>query len=447
MTDTLRVTGRYPPTIQQQAIITMLSNGDSSGSSYFDVKLAHLICPGIELRRLERTFEKLCARHDALRQSFERQGDDWFVDVWNRHRTGLIVEDHGDISDADFDALVQHQTSIRVELFDAALFQVAVLKCGARGDILFIRCHHAIIDGHALTVLIDEWIRLLIGIPLLGRGMTHEEFLSKHMRLSPQQNIENQKYWDEMLFPALPNPGLGKFGKPGDRPRVVYRTDTFRSIERSVSNDAFNEIPKAANAPAQTAFSLIFASFADRLIDLSGLPGIYISTTFDNRTSSKLRNFVGCAICWPPIRCAPINGMSLSEYSSNLAAQLNESLTHLPNPAAVYESDIDMAVHKSGGLLRHFQCSMAVGVAGPKKSSRSTAKKTAAKAPLKVGAHSVTRLRLKNNNHNFNGLRLRMRPNGDQMDFELKYHSHFYTEDDMKTLLSGMQEKLHIQLT
>jgi hypothetical protein len=156
MTNALKMSGRYPPTLQQRGTIAMLINSPLAEPAYLDLKLAFLVSPKIDLRRLERTFAKFTDRHDSLRQSFDQQGEEWVVNVWSRHRTGLIVEDHGDLTDANFHGLVHRHSSIRIGLLDDVLFQAIVLRCGQRGDVLFIRCHHAISDGHSMIVVIEE---------------------------------------------------------------------------------------------------------------------------------------------------------------------------------------------------------------------------------------------------------------------------------------------------
>lgn len=444
MTDTLRITGRYPPTIQQRATIGRL-NSDSHADVSYVMRLAFLVTPSVDLRRLERTFAKLTARHDTLRQSFEVKGGEWFVNIWNRHRTGLLVEDHGDLSDPDFRALVDHHSSVQIKLLDDVLFQIVVLRCGARGDVLFIRCHHGNIDGHSMIILVEDWLNLLIGIPLRGKGVTHEEYLSEFSNSSPIQKIESQKYWNELLFPVLPNPGLGKFGKPGERPRLVYRTDTVRAVSRSLTRVEFDGIPVAVNARSQTPFSIVTAAFADTLIEMTELPGVYVQTIVD-RTSSGLRNYVGCAVSWPPIRCDAANGMSLPDYTSQLALQFKQSLAHLPNEAAAFELDVDHAVYKYGGLLRHFSCNVTATDGRVKKSPFSNGSMPGSETPRKIGPLTIARLKIEAQNHDFHGLRLRIIPYVDQTILLFKYHSHFYTEKDMEALLSGMQDRLQIQL-
>lgn len=442
MTRAPEIVGRFPPTFQQRGIIAMLTSSPTEFP--YMVRLAYLVRPAIDLRRLQRSFEKLTARHDALRQSFERQGDDWFVNVWNRHRTGLVVEDHGDISDSQFQTLLEEQSSVHNELLDDVLFQAIVLRCGKRGDVLFIRCHHSIVDGHSMVILVEDWLHLLIGIPLTGRGVTHQEYLAEQSTVSPRQVIENQKYWNQLLFPVLPNPGLGKFGNYGERPRIVSRTESARRSNSAMTSADFIEIPTVLNAPSQTPFSIVLAAFADTLIELSGLAGIYVSTT-SGRTSKKLRNYVGCTIVWPPVRCDAGNGGSLAEFSSNLSSQLKQSLGHLPHEAAAYESDIDLAVHKSGGVLRHFNCSMDFTGTRVTQSPFSSSFTEAKGAPQKIGPFVITRLGIDAQNHNLDGLRLMIRPDGNRTNFELKYQNNFYTEKDIETLLSGMQERLGVR--
>lgn len=405
------------------------------------LKFAFHIEPRIDMRRLERAVERLCQRHDGLRLSFVQTAGQWRAQVWDRHRTGVVVEDHGDVDTAALHALAGEYADRPLHMFEDDLIQFIVLRSARCGDVLVVRAHHAIVDGHAMLIVTEDLLKLLIGLPILGKGLSHKEFLRIAETATPRQEEEIERYWLSIIHPILPNPGLGRLGCGKPAPRRMFDMSDMRSTPLRMRQETFDSLPALAGAGEQTPFSIMFAANAQSLIDLSELPGIYFPT-FVDRMSAGLSNYVGCAAMSIPVRCENHEGLAIGALARKFNTQFRESVTMTPSEATAPEMKYDRAVFDAGGVLRHFTCGMVFTGARAKTSPFAPGMQSSPGVRQRIGPLSVTRLPLKPMPFSPMGTELRLSPTPGYMNFELTYHANFYSDQDMQRYVERIEDHL-----
>lgn len=444
MAEAVQLVGSFPPTTMQRGMLALLGESGRPEFGTHLVKLAFLVRPRIDLRRLERAFSRLTSRHDVLRQTFERQADNWLVKVWSAHPGGLAVEDHGDLADDTYRSLIESRAAVPIRPGIDDPFQISVLRFGKRGDVLLMRLEHGVLDGHSMVVMTEELLKLLIGVPLFGTGVPHQAFLAEFCTPAPAVRAANDAYWSDLLFPVLPNPAQGRFGSSAERPRAVFGNDDCRSTQIRLDEGVYKRLPEMLGAPTQTAFALLKAAFALSLIELTGLPGIYFTTNVD-RISASLKNFVGSAIAALPVRCDAVAEESVADCAARLSAQLKRSIAHLPSEAAAPELRFDQMVNAQGGVLRHFSCAITDASERTRKSLFASGMAAPSDEPQKMGPLTIERVKLPAQDRSFNGLSLRVSQRLDGTDLALVYHERFYARSDIEMLIERMLARLKVR--
>lgn len=409
------------------------------------LKFAFLVEPRIDLKRLERAVERLCRRHDGLRLSLGRQGDEWRACVWDRHRTGVVVENVGDVDRSELTSMAAAIAARPLNLFQDDLIQFRLLRSERVGDVLLVRAHHAIVDGHSMLILVEDMLKLLIGLPLVGAGLSHEKYLSELETLTPRQQEENQRYWDSIIHPVLPNPGLGRFGAGKPVPRRIFDPTDIREVPIRIPTERFEELPSLVGAPGQTPFSILFAAFAQAYLDISGLPGIYV-VTFIDRTSAKLANYVGCASMSIPVRCENIGGLPLCKFAESLSQQIREGVAHLPSEAGLPYLSADWIVHEGGGAMRHLACGMVFTGGRAKRSPFAPALQAQAGIANKIGPLTVTRLAIPTQGYAPSGIEFAVLPDATGVGLSFSYHNRYYSDEAMAQFKRRMEELLKLPL-
>jgi len=111
-------------------------------------------------RRLERAVSALVAHHDALRTRFEFKEGRWHQTVTSADlETPFEVHDLRNLADRARTTAIEArcaelQAGHRLE--SGCLIKVALFRCGAAGDRLFLTIHHLVVDGMSWRVLLED---------------------------------------------------------------------------------------------------------------------------------------------------------------------------------------------------------------------------------------------------------------------------------------------------
>ncbi|MEV5124695.1 amino acid adenylation domain-containing protein [Streptomyces decoyicus] len=113
----------------------------------------------LDTARLRATWEAVFARHAQLRPSFHRLPSGKTVQVVHRHVTLPWQEvDLTGASDVDaaVDALVEREQEKRLDLTEAPLARLVLMRIAEDRHRLLVVIHHALIDGWSVAVILNE---------------------------------------------------------------------------------------------------------------------------------------------------------------------------------------------------------------------------------------------------------------------------------------------------
>ena len=97
-----------------------------------------LIQPHVDKPQLERVVNRLVRRHESLRQRFVYVDDEWKVEVWDRHPTGICYEQYGDVSDEKFNEVVEQHALTPILIERDVPIQFLVLQLQLEKCLLFL---------------------------------------------------------------------------------------------------------------------------------------------------------------------------------------------------------------------------------------------------------------------------------------------------------------------
>lgn len=286
------------------------------------------VTPGLQVRRLQRAFDAVAARHDTLRLRFVPGSDGTRVEVMPRHPFGVIVEDHGPQSEETITRIVTAFAAEEIPVDADALFDMQLLQFGEAGDVLVMRAQHAVLDGYGIALFTDELIKALLGLPMLTRPVSHADYLR---RLSGQLRARNDvkaAFWANVLSRDLPPIPMGRAALGLDRltsgtPRSTQRrTDPLSIAERS-------ELIGWVRANGLSLYAHVYASFAETLLHLSGADGM-LAECVVGRSDPALTGYIGPALQQIPVPVEAAPALSAMDRARRFAARLAEALEHLP---------------------------------------------------------------------------------------------------------------------
>ena len=152
----------------------IVSHQDNIGTSY-NVPMAFYVRGALDQLQLERAFNELISRHEALRTRFMLTDGELVQVIGSNLTVNPIVFDEKQISfEEAMDAFVQ-PFDLEVDL----LIRVGLFKCANGECILMIDTHHIICDGATREIMLEELSCLYQGHSLEKPNTQYREFIER----------------------------------------------------------------------------------------------------------------------------------------------------------------------------------------------------------------------------------------------------------------------------
>ncbi|WP_460764560.1 non-ribosomal peptide synthetase, partial [Lysobacter fragariae] len=250
-----------------------------------------------------RALDRIVHRHEALRTTFHRIGNDPVQHIaaadvgFALREVDLHDVDLHDHADAE-DALQQHLALEAAAPFDmehGPLVRGQLLHLCDDDHVLAITMHHVVSDGWSIGVLLDELSTLYSAFragqddPLPPLPIQYADYaVWQRQWLSGAVLERQQAYWQRTLTGA---PVLLEL--PTDRPRPVQQSFVGASVPVTLDASLTQALKALSQRHGTTLYMTVMAAWATVLSRLSGQDDIVIGTPIANRTRTQLENLIG----------------------------------------------------------------------------------------------------------------------------------------------------------
>jgi len=268
------------------------------GNSFYNVSAALRLTGSLNLAALERTFNEIVRRHEALRTTF-RMLEGQLVQVIAPTLTlPLPVVDLRSLpateQEAEIRQLATEERSRPFDLSQDSLLRVMLLQLDSSEHILLLNLHHIVSDGWSIGVLIRELGTLYTTFannqpsPLPELLIQYADFADWQREWLQGEVLETQlAYWKQQLD-TLPLLNL-----PTDRPRPAtptYRGATqFLELPKSLSE----ELEALSQRQGVTLFMTLLAAFQTLLYRYTQQEDIVVGSAIANRNRREIEGLIG----------------------------------------------------------------------------------------------------------------------------------------------------------
>ncbi len=339
--------GLLPISIYQNMLIKLAEDQETKPGfhQYQTLRWAFRIRPGVPQRTLRRAFNKLVARHNSLRLHFVKQADEWQAKISAEHPRGLLVEDLSHLSGEAQNAAIIERGIRPISPLLEPLFEMVLMKCGNAGDVVMTRVHHSIIDGYSVVVLIEDLLKFILNMPLLGKQVGHAEFMSRRHQLLSERIEEKEMFWKERLLPVPDDLNIGrrKKGLPPISPQTVGRSVRLEDILTPGQSEMLEHNAKTAGV---SSFSCLHAAFSETICQ-KGRQGEVLITSFMGRNDTAMAGFVGADVHGLMIKYVA-KPHDIMERALWVADQIAEAANHVPTKVFTPGQEIAEAIAKKG---------------------------------------------------------------------------------------------------
>lgn len=263
-----------------------------------------------ELKKLEKAFKQLIARHEVLRTSFQFHINEPFQ----------IIHDTIDFS---IDVINTTTSSLEVSLQNCVqpfqletgkLFKVIIIHNDSNQTFLFIDIHHIICDGVSIIILLNELIALYGGNSLSKPEIQYRDFSEWEHDTTQQLRRKNQeKFWLTELQKPLPTANLiTDFKRPKN---ASYEGST---LHFSLNVSEFKKVQQATKANETTLFVFLLTTFKILLSKITAQKDIIIGTAVTGREHIQLLDTIGNFVNTVCIRSQVEDNESVADYIKRL---------------------------------------------------------------------------------------------------------------------------------
>ncbi|WP_339493126.1 amino acid adenylation domain-containing protein, partial [Pseudomonas sp. EA_15y_Pfl2_R67] len=301
-TETIGLADRNAPLVLSfaQQRLWFLDQLDSSAGNAYHMPAALLLCGDLDQAALKAALDHLVARHESLRTTFERRGEQP-VQIIATPDCGFAL------SEQDLRALPYEQASLSAARignsealapFDLArgpLIRGQLLRLADDEHILLITQHHIISDGWSVGVLVKELAALYQAFsqdqpdPLPALPIQYADYAAwQHQALDGERLNRQANFWRSHLGGA---PAL--LSLPTDRPRPAMQSYRGGDVPVVIAPALRERLERFCQQHNVTLFMALLSAWSVLMARLGNERDVVIGVPTANRGRTETENLIG----------------------------------------------------------------------------------------------------------------------------------------------------------
>ncbi|AKF96068.1 non-ribosomal peptide synthetase [Brevibacillus laterosporus] len=312
----------YPVSAAQRRmlIIDELNQGDTS----YNIPTCVIIEGPVNPERFETALTQLIERHEALRTSFEWQGEE---QVQRIHKQVNFHMSQRKIQEDELRDAIQEFIQ-PFHLSQAPLFRVGLYELGPERHFLIMDMHHIISDGISMGILIEDLIDLYKGKELLPLSIQYKDFTHWQNQWFASEQVKTQEqYWADTF--AVQPPVLRLLT---DYPRPSIRTNAGGRISFTLPKAESEELYQIAQDSGSTLYMLLLAAYNILLFKCTGQEDIVVGTPVAGRQHADLERVIGMFINTLAMRNYPQASKTFEEFFTEIKIRTLQAFDHQDYP-------------------------------------------------------------------------------------------------------------------
>jgi amino acid adenylation domain-containing protein len=265
---------------------------------FYNIPAAIRLRGELDIAALERSFNEIVRRHEALRTNFGQINQQPVQKIIPEASFSLPVIDLQSVPEQDREGMTKHLSTAEARRsFDLSadpLLRVCLLQFSATDFVLLLTLHHIVADGWSLGVLIRELTVLytasIQGTPasLPTLPIQYADFAAwQRQWLQGEVLTEQLAYWRNQLHEM---PGLDL---PCDRPRPAMPSYRGATEPIQLSHDLTVALEALSQQENVSLFMTLLAAFQTLLYRHTGQEDITVGSPIANRHHSELEGLIG----------------------------------------------------------------------------------------------------------------------------------------------------------
>ncbi|QQS35340.1 MAG: aminotransferase class III-fold pyridoxal phosphate-dependent enzyme [Ignavibacteriales bacterium] len=307
-------TNKIPLTEAQKELWVASLMNDKASCTFNES--SHLVLKGkLNKENLEKAFEKIIERHEALRTTFSQDGKYQIVNSQSRFKLVFTDLTNNQQRDSIVTEKINSESSKVFDLINGPLIRAELIRLNELDHRLIITAHHIICDGWSYDVMVKDLSRIYSEEEehkptTPAQPMQMREFVS-FLEESQKTNEykEQENYWLKQL--ALP---IAECELPTDFSRPEVRTFNGARINGEIEKNLFKKVRELSAKSGSTLFVTLISGFSLLLNKLAQEEDIVTGIPAAGQQVLGADDLVGHCTNLLPIRFKINPEMKFSEY-------------------------------------------------------------------------------------------------------------------------------------
>ena len=268
------------------------------GNAYYNLPIVLQLKGVLDVELIERCFNDLLERHEALRTSFAAQQNEPVQVIHPPSVMSIPLEDLTHLNPTEIEQESRRRAELEIrkpfDLTTGPLFRIKLQRLAQDEHLLLIVIHHIVTDGWSNRILIRE-LSALHQAYTLGRRPSLEALPIQYADFAVWQqewfsgdelNIQ-LAYWKKRLH-DLPTMQL-----PVDKPRPAVQTFDGALVRHELPGALSEDLRSLSKQLGISLFMTLLAAFTVLLQRYSGQDDIVVGSPIANRKRTQLEGLVG----------------------------------------------------------------------------------------------------------------------------------------------------------
>ncbi|WP_298422706.1 non-ribosomal peptide synthetase [uncultured Kordia sp.] len=272
----------------------------------------------LDIVRMETALNKLIARHEILRTSFELKNEVPVQTIHPELKCAIdIVERNNQELNNQIRALITP-----FQLHTLPLLRVFFIKLTPEKGILIFDTHHMISDGTSLGIIIKDLLKLYNEETLPSLAIQYKDYAAWQQSDAYAEFLKPQEeFWLNKLSNELPVLKL-----PLDYHRKNIEEYDGSKFEFLLDIQTTNDLKQRCKEEKTTLFTTLFSVFSVFISKITGQHDMIIGTPVFGRTHAGLQDLIGMFVNTLAIKIASEKSMTLQEFMQVVKTEVLEAL-------------------------------------------------------------------------------------------------------------------------
>jgi len=318
------------PLTESQVEIWLSAQMGDEASCAFNESVTLRMHGTLNQEALRAAFDRIIARHDALRSTFSATGEE--INVLPQLRLDFPLIDLQDRGTAESEKalgdLLLDNARTAFDLVNGPLIRAQLVRLAPDQHAFVLTAHHIICDGWSFNVIVNEFAEIYAALcrgesAQLDEPLQFSSYARAQKQADPAAVAETEAFWLKEFAESVPQLEL-----PTDRPRPEMKSYNGASRCRRIDAALHQAVKKAGARQGSTLFVTLLAAFQALVGRLCDQDEVVVGVPTAGQSLLEEQILVGHCVNFLPIRGRWTRATSIKEHISALAKRVMDAYEH-----------------------------------------------------------------------------------------------------------------------